>query len=74
MFRWSSLESIKLPRQIRIIRKTTFVGCNNLTHIALDYDSALEEIGERAFQYCNLESFVVPRSLKKIGDMAFADC
>ena len=50
-----------------------FDHCSSLT--SLHAPLALTEIGEGAFYYCTaLTSCVLPKSLKRIGDYAFAGC
>ena len=42
--------------------------------MAFQSDSALENIGTRAFYESGLESFTAPLSLRTIGDEAFCNC
>ena len=70
----SGLESVKLPRTLRVIGKRVFVQCRNLKEVIFGRDSAVEEISAWAFWGSGLESFTAPPALKKIGDLAFGNC
>ena len=74
VFPCSGLESIVLPRTLRVIGERKFAGCKNLKYISFGEDSELEEIGQQAFYGCGFESFVAPPKLKKIGAVAFGNC
>lgn len=74
VFGGSGLEDIRLPRALKVINTYTFAMCKNLKSISFDADSALEEIGLRAFWKSGLESFTAPPSLKKISVGAFFQC
>ena len=74
-FRYSSLDSITLPRSLRKIDDEAFLGLVDagsglLTKITIP--EGVEEIGERAFYYCpSLREIVLPKTLKKVGTKAF---
>lgn len=53
----SGLESVVLPRSLKAIGESAFFGCKSLRSVVLDTDSALEEIGPRAFQRSGLKCF-----------------
>ena len=74
VFKDSGLESIVLPRTLRVIKERTFLNCEHLRSVSFGEDSLLEEIGVKAFFNCALESFTVPPQLKKIGALAFGMC
>ena len=69
----SSLVSVALPQEIKIIHGDTFRGCEKLTSIQLP--DTLEQIGDNAFYACHaLTSLSLPASLNTLGEYAFADC
>ena len=70
----SGLESVVLPRTLRVIKEGLFAGLENLKSIDFGEDSQLEEIRIYAFERCGLESFTAPASLRKIGKEAFTYC
>ena len=74
VFGGSGLEEIRLPRALKVIGMYTFALCKNLKSVSFDADSALEEIGIRAFWGSGLESFSTPPSMKKIEPCAFFQC
>ena len=72
------IKSITFPKGLTTIGKSAFSGCHELTSISFEEDSCLEEIGEEAFRYCNKYGnfswpLVLPSSLKRLGEKAFAD-
>ena len=71
IFQNCGLESVVLPRTLRVVGERAFSNCTHLKHVSFGEDSMLEEIGYRAFFGCALESFTAPASLKKIGAVAF---
>ena len=73
-FQDSGIESVVLPRTLRVIERCAFAGCTNLKSISFGEDSELEEIEYRAFYGSGLESFAAPPKLKKIGAVAFGNC
>ena len=74
VFKNSGLESIVLPRALRVIKERTFLNCENLKSVIFGESPMLEEIGVKAFFNCALESFSAPPQLKKIGVLAFGMC
>ena len=73
-FQDSWVESVVLPRTLRVIERCAFAGCMNLKSISFGEDPMLEEIEYRAFYGSGLESFAAPPKLKKIGAVAFGNC
>ena len=63
-----------LPRTLRVIGNLAFAHCRHLKSVSFGENPMLEEIGNKAFFDCGLESFEAPPRLKKIGDMAFGKC
>ena len=74
VFKDSSLESIMLPRALRVIGNLAFAHCRHLKSVSFGENPMLEKIESKAFFDCGLESFEAPPRLKKIGDMAFGGC
>ena len=74
IFRGSALETIVLPRTLRVIGESAFEGCKCLKSVSFSEDPMLDEIGVRAFYGYGLESFTVPQKLKKISAVAFGNC
>ena len=74
VFEGSGLESVVLPRTLRVVRKNMFLNCKHLKSIGFGEDSELEEIELRAFYGTGLESFVAPPRLKKIDAVVFGNC
>ena len=67
-----NLASVRLPKNLKIIEHDAFNSCG-LTSV--DIPEGTEEIGYRAFIYCDkLTSVTIPRSVKSIEGMAFAFC
>ena len=56
------------------IRDGAFADCDNLKQVTFGPASTLEEIWCKAFCHSGLESFAAPRSLRRIGALAFAEC
>ncbi len=83
----TNLKSITLPRTLKSIGDYAFAGdrgeysweqCEHpmaLARVDLAADSALESIGNGAFQYCvSLTAFTVPKTVKRIDYEAFFGC
>ena len=69
----SNLESVVLPRSLRVIGDYAFSDCQSLTEIIMPDE--VVEIGEGAFSGCfDLKSITIPDSVKKIGKDAFRSC
>lgn len=77
----SALTTVTLPDTIETIGAYAFSGCNKLTRVVITENSALSTIGRSAFEYCynfvaiaydsQSDTFVVPASVKSVGDYAF---
>lgn len=66
-----SLESIKLPLEVKVIPKATFSNCSNLVKVE---GSGIEEIGAYAFYCCiKLSSFPFDH-VSKIKEYSFSFC
>lgn len=74
-YAFSRREDIKeyiVPKSIVTIGNSSFSGCKQLKNIVLH--DAVAEIGERAFEFCGLETITLPSSITHIGHRAFMDC
>lgn len=71
-FAGSGLLEITLPNRIRALEQT-FMYCTELCLVHLN--EGLQEIGPYAFQACdNLRRIVLPQSVQRVDDNAFAEC
>ncbi|MBO7594925.1 MAG: leucine-rich repeat protein [Salinivirgaceae bacterium] len=68
----TALENINIPDSVTIIRDATFYGCSSLKSIA--FGKSVNQIGMSAFEKSGLEIVVVPKSIEKIDNFAFANC
>lgn len=60
---------------LKTVGEESFGGCTALEHVNIAPDSVIEKIEMGAFAACKrLKGFVLPRSVKEIGDLAFMDC
>ena len=64
------LEEVELPKKVKIIEDSAFVGCP-IQEITLP--EGLEEISTKAFLSHRIRSLWIPSSVKKIGSQAFAN-
>ena len=55
--------SIRIPKNVRIIKKNCFTLCRNLRDVFFESNSCLEKIGVRAFYGCSLGRITLPRSV-----------
>lgn len=70
----SFVRSISLPSTLKEICNFAFEGMTGLQSVTLPANSQLERVGEYAFNYTDLRSFVMPASLKTVGGNAFQSC
>lgn len=79
----TGLTSVKMPSKLTSIEDSAFRECKNLVSVELNegleylapQDSTAINATSRAFMDCvNLETIVLPKSLKYIGSEAFANC
>ena len=73
-FRECPLELVEIPRSVVIIGDEAFFGCRALKSVVFREGSQLESIGELAFSQTGIGGFLAPKSLKTIGQGAFAAC
>lgn len=70
-FSFTSINSITIPKNVKIIGKSAFFFCEKLKTIKFEEDSKLEIIKKDAFIYSLIDSIVIPSSVKKIEVSAF---
>ena len=64
------LENVSLPNGITIIGDMSFQSCKSLDNVTLP--GTLKTIGYLAFSKCAFSTIIIPISVTKIGNMAFA--
>ena len=65
----TNLQSVTLPNSITAIYTDAFYGCTKLGDINLP--EGLTTINSRAFEYCNLDTIIIPSTVTSIGNKAF---
>ena len=71
--RLSSLESVILPKHLKVIEDKLFQNCTSLTSITIP--NSVLEIGSYVFQNCtSLTSITIPSSVLTMGLYAFDGC
>ena len=69
----SSLKSVKLPKDLEVIKDSMFEGCTSLKSIELP--SGITKIEEEAFKDCSaLSKIKLSDKITEIGTNAFKDC
>lgn len=72
-FSWcEKLTSVVIPDSLKIIPKEAFNSCPRLASVT--WGNAVEEIGYAAFWAMAATDLVLPETLKKVDDLAFAAC
>ena len=66
-----SVKVIIVPEGVKTIPAACFDGASQIK--CFKFPNNLEEIGLQAFLYCDLDSVILPASLKKIGEGCFAN-
>lgn len=70
-----TIESVKIPATVKVIGAGAFGSCRNLMEVSFEENSALKEIDDSAFAYCqNFVSIVLPEGLEIIGNEVFCGC
>ena len=64
------LASVVIPDNITVLGNYSFSGCSNLTKAVLPV--TMTKIGSGVFSGCILENTIIPKSVKTVGDRAFA--
>ena len=70
-FGGENIKTVKLPLTLKKIGSNAFLSCKRLTEISIP--DGVEEIGRSAFNSCDFSLVVIPSSVKKIDDDAFAN-
>lgn len=65
----TKLESITIPSSITSIPTYCFYACGSLKEVNLA--DSVTEIGTKAFQNCDIRSFIIKANITSIGDSAF---
>ena len=69
----TSLESIELPKNLKVLEPRAFYGCRNLKEIT--FPNSLTSIGSECFHSCqSLKSAILPNALTFLGNDAFDMC
>lgn len=69
----SEITSVKIPKGVKTIGKSTFKGCSNLKSVSLPKE--VKSIGNSAFEDCDsLTSITLPQNVKSIGNSVFQSC
>lgn len=63
------LYELSIPSNVKVVGNSAFAGCSNLHK--LFFSNGLERIGEDAFGNTNINSIIIPKSVKAIGNGAF---
>lgn len=64
----SSISSINIPKNVKIIEEETFSGCCNLTTVQFPEDSELHSIRKKAFSRTAIKKFYIPSKVTNIED------
>lgn len=73
VFGGSPIESIVFPDTVKIIGRSQFNSCSELTSVT--FGAGLKEIGKLCFVECpGLEEIVFPEGLEKIDGCCFSSC
>ena len=74
-FYGSSIQTIKLPSQLKTIGTSAFNSCSQLTEVSFISQGMLNTIGKSAFANCtNLETVNILSNIKVIDDYTFSGC
>lgn len=66
-----ALETVKIGKNVLMIRESAFESCQSLKNVIFEEDSALFEFSESCFRNTGVESISIPSSVLKIGSYAF---
>ena len=67
----SRITGVEIPNTVTEIGEFAFVNCSKLGKVTFEKGSRLGEIGREAFAHTNIQSIVLPDSVKKIGEGCF---
>ncbi|MBO4408171.1 MAG: leucine-rich repeat protein [Clostridiales bacterium] len=65
----NNLKEISIPKEVKTIKTSTFAGCISLKKVT--FPDTLETIEYASFNTSGLESIMIPKGVKTIGDQAF---
>lgn len=65
-------EECHIPYGVKVIRGSAFNNCTKIKNLYIP--DSVEEIEENSFEYLNIESVHIPKSIKKMGDFLFFYC
>lgn len=71
-FKAKFIKRVVVPPSVRIVDRSSFSVCTALESVELS--EGLETISLFAFQQTGLKTITLPKSLKRLCDMAFAEC
>ena len=72
VFLHSGIESVRIPKNVQVIRERAFNYCERLKRVVFEKGSKLRVIGEDAFDKCTkLAKIDLPVGLKSIESGAF---
>ena len=74
VFSNSSIEEIKIPKNVSIIMDYAFSDCKKLQNVCFFENSELKIIGKYAFSYSAIESICIPSHVEEIRKHAFDNC
>lgn len=73
VFRNDEIECIQLPKSLKVIGKSAFMGCESLKNIS--FPDGLQKIESKAFMDCtSLKSIYIPASVVDLGNYIFNGC
>ncbi len=67
-----NIESIVIPASVIQIGKCTFYHCGALTQVTFEENCLLKVINNSAFNYSGLKEIDIPKSVERIGNLAFS--
>lgn len=70
----SNITAIVIPASIKLIGKSAFQLCKNLTNISFEDNSQLTTIENFAFSSSGINEITIPEGVVSIGKSAFASC
>lgn len=69
-FRFSKIDSLNIPENIKVIEGYAFEGCESLTEVSIP--QSVEQMGYAVFARCkNLEKITLSENLEDLGNSAF---
>ena len=71
-FQDSSVESVKVPKNVREIGVDAFYKCKNLRTMTFALGSQLEKIGTGSFRSTGIEKIVIPKGVECISNGTFS--